>query len=106
VLLGALAAAAAAGLGRALRGRRARLSAPTRAYVRLRSLLGRRIGGLAPSVPPAEVARLFSERVPEGAEDARVVVKIYCESVFGGRFPEKAVETELGERIRRLRKLA
>ena len=40
--------------------------APTRAYLALRRLLARRRGALAPSVPPAEVARLFAAEVPEG----------------------------------------
>ncbi|HEY6052166.1 MAG TPA: transglutaminase-like domain-containing protein, partial [Thermoanaerobaculia bacterium] len=105
-VLGALALFAAAGLWRSLRRRRARIPNATRAYLRLRSLLGRRIGGLAPSVPPAEVARLFSEKVPAGAEDAQAVVKVYCDAAFGGRYPEDSVEAELTERLRRLRKLA
>ena len=78
----------------------------TRAYLRLRSLLGRRMGGLAPSVPPAEVARLFSEKLPAGAEDAQAVVKVYCDAAFGGRYPGEGAEADLAERIRRLRKLA
>ena len=93
-------------LWRGLRRRRARVPDTTRAYLRLRSLLRRRIGALAPSVPPVEVARLFSEKVPAGAEDAQAVVKVYCEAAFGGRYPEESVETEIGERIKRLKKLA
>jgi transglutaminase-like putative cysteine protease len=104
--LAALALFASAGLWRALRRQRARVPRSTRAYLRLRSLLGRRIGGIAPSVPPEEVARLYSEKVPAGAEDAQAVVKVYCDAAFGGRLPENSVEAELGERIKRLRKLA
>ena len=92
-----------------LRGRwrrRARQSAPTRAYVALRKLLAHQKGSLSPAVPPAEVARLFAETVPEGGEDARAVVTIYCETAFGGRPTDAEAEATLRERMRRLRKLA
>ena len=79
---------------------------PTRAYVALRRLLARRRGALAPSVPPAEVARLFATEVPEAGADAARVVAIYCASAFGGSRLRPEVEQELGERLRRLKKLA
>ncbi|MEP6801328.1 MAG: DUF3488 and transglutaminase-like domain-containing protein [Acidobacteriota bacterium] len=102
--LGGIAALAA--LLRFGQGRRRVLPAPTRAYVAVRRLLARRLGRLAPSVPPAEVARLFAEAVPAGADDARAVVTLYCESAFGGRETGKDIEAELGGRLKRLRKLA
>ena len=79
---------------------------PTRAYLALRRLLARRRGALAPSVPPAEVARLFATEVPEAGADAARVVAIYCASAFGGTRLRPEVEEELGERLRRLKKLA
>ncbi len=79
---------------------------PTRAYLALRRLLARRRGALAPSVPPAEVARLFATEVPEAGDDAARVVAIYCASAFGGARLRPEVEQELGDRIRRLKKLA
>jgi hypothetical protein len=85
---------------------RSRQTIPTRAYVTLRRLLSRRTGALSPAVPPAEVARLFQETFPEGADDARAVVTIYCESAFGGRSPDAVTESEVKERVRRLKKLA
>ena len=78
----------------------------TRAYLALRRLLSRRRGGLAASVPPAEVARLFAAEVPEGGPDAARVVAIYCASAFGGARLRPEVEGELRERMSRLRKLA
>jgi protein-glutamine gamma-glutamyltransferase len=80
--------------------------APTRAYLALRRMLARRRGALAPSVPPAEVARLFAAEVPEAGSDAARVVAIYCASAFGGSRPRPEVDAELRERIRRLKKLA
>jgi hypothetical protein len=82
------------------------LSVPTRGYVALRRLLAQRVGTLSPSTPPAEVARLFQESFPEGAEDARAVVTIYCDSAFGGRDTDPTLESEIKERVRRLKKLA
>ena len=79
---------------------------PTRAYLALRRLVARRRGALAPSVPPAEVARLFATEVPEAGADAARVVAIYCASAFGGSRLRPEVEQELGERLRRLKKLA
>jgi transglutaminase-like putative cysteine protease len=79
---------------------------PTRAYLALRRLVARRRGGLSPSVPPAEVARLFAAEVPEGGPDAARVVAIYCATAFGGSSPRPEIERELGERLRRLKKLA
>ncbi len=80
--------------------------APTRAYLALRRLLARRRGALPPSVPPAEVARLFAAEIPEGGADAERVVAIYCASAFGGSRLRPEVERELGDRMRRLKKLA
>ncbi len=91
---------------RSLRARRSRVPAPTRAYLRLRGMLARRLGGLSASTPPAEVARLFAEEVPDAGDDARAVVAIYCESAFGGRDPAPGAQSELVARLRRLRKLA
>jgi hypothetical protein len=85
---------------------RGSIAPATGAYLALRRLLGRRKGGVAPSVPPAEVARLFAEEVPAGREDARAVVAIYCASAFGGVEPEPATLRELSRRVRRLKKLA
>jgi transglutaminase-like putative cysteine protease len=81
-------------------------SPPTRAYLSLRRLLVRRRGALPPSVPPAEVARLFAAEVPEARADAARVVAIYCASAFGGSHLRPEVEEELRERMRRLKKLA
>jgi hypothetical protein len=72
----------------------------------VRGLLARRLGRLAASVPPAEVARLFSQAVPAGEEDARAVVALYCENAFGGREAFREAEADLRARVRRLRKLA
>lgn len=92
-------------LGRRYR-RQARMSPSTRAYVALRRLLARRIGGLSPAVPPAEVARLFGEKVPAGEADARALVTAYCESAFGGKPTDAETEAEIRERLKKLRKLA
>jgi hypothetical protein len=86
--------------------RRASASAATRAYLALRGLLAARIGGLSPSVPPFEVARLFGNAIPPARGDARRVVSIYCASAFGGRPVDREIEQELKERIARLKKLA
>ncbi len=99
---------AAAALGFLLmRRRRGRVPAPaaTKAYLALRHLLSRRLGGISPSVAPAQVARLFAQCAPAGAEDARAVVQIYCASAFGGIVPDSAATHNLAERLRRLRKL-
>jgi transglutaminase-like putative cysteine protease len=85
---------------------RAGVAPATHAYLSLRRLLGRRRGPVAPSVPPAEVARLFAEEVPAGREDAHAVVTIYCASAFGGIEPEPATLRELSLRVRRLKRLA
>ena len=78
----------------------------TRAYVALRQLASRRGGAVSPATPPAEVARLFAQAVPEGEADARAVVETYCASAFGGVEPSEETERELSDRLRRLRKLA
>ncbi len=83
-----------------------RTSAATRAYLAVRRLLSRRRGPLADSVPPAEVARLLAEEVPAAREDAEAVVSLYCASAFGGSALDPDAEHELGERVRRIRKLA
>ena len=57
----------------------------TRGYLELRALLARRDGPVSAATPPAEVARLFGRRVPEGSHDAHAVVELYCASAFGGR---------------------
>jgi hypothetical protein len=80
--------------------------AATRTYLALRALLGRRQGGLAPAVPPEEVARLFEKSVPAAGEDARAVVEAYCEGSFGGRTPAPGADRELRMRWRRLKKVA
>lgn len=85
---------------------RRRISAPTRAYVALRRLLARRVGGLAPSVAPREVARLFGEKTPAGAEDARAIVDVYCADAFGGQTADAQTQADMKTRLRRLRKLA
>lgn len=87
-------------------GRRARMAPTTRAYVALRRLLARRMGGLSPAVPPAEVARLFAEQVPEGEADARALVTAYCETAFGGRPSNEETDAEIRERLKKLKKLA
>ncbi len=91
---------------RLLRSAPAAAPPATRAYLKLRRLLARRRGPLAASVPPAEVARLFAAEVPEGGADAARVVAIYCASAFGGSRPRPEAVEELGERMRRLKKLA
>ncbi|HEY6931111.1 MAG TPA: DUF4129 domain-containing protein, partial [Thermoanaerobaculia bacterium] len=104
-----LALAAAAGLALLIdaeRRRRARVPAPTRAYLALRRLLERRKGALSAAVAPAEVARLVGEALPEGGDDARAVVRIYCASAFGGIAPDPEVLRDLTDRVRRLKKLA
>ena len=78
----------------------------TRAYVALRHLLARRAGALSPAIPPAEVARRVAEALPAGADDARVVVSVYCASAFGARDVGEEEERELQERVRRLKRLA
>ncbi len=83
-----------------------RTPAATRAYLALRRLLSRRRGPLAPSVPPAEVARLLAEELPESRDDAEAVVAIYCASAFGGSRLRPGAERDLAERVRRLRRLA
>ncbi|MEP7131648.1 MAG: transglutaminaseTgpA domain-containing protein [Acidobacteriota bacterium] len=106
----ALAAVGAVGALAALmkfgRARRRAMPPPTRAYLALRRLLARRLGRIAASIPPAEVARLFAQAVPAAAEDARAVVTLYCESAFGGRKTGREIEAELGGRLKRLRRLA
>jgi hypothetical protein len=52
------------------------------------------------------VVRLFASSAPGSAEDARAVVQAYCESAFGGRATEPSIARELGERMKRLKKLA
>ncbi len=99
VLLGLLGA-------RAVQRRREALPPATRAYVALRRALVLRRGGLEPSTPPAEVARLFAEAVPEAREDAAAVVSVYCASAFGGIAPEPDTLRQLDVRLRRLKKLA
>ena len=103
-----LAIAGAAALGLLIdaeRRRRTRVPAPTRAYLTLRRLLERRKGSLSAAVAPAEVARLISESLPQGGEDARAVVRVYCASAFGGIAPDPATLQDLTDRVRRLRKL-
>jgi transglutaminase-like putative cysteine protease len=91
----------------ALRGARRRPAIPpaTRAYIALRRTLARRVGSLAPAVPPAEVVRLLASSAPGSAEDARAVVQAYCESAFGGRATDPSIARELGERMKRLKRL-
>jgi hypothetical protein len=86
--------------------RRAPVSAATKSYLKLRGLLARRLGSVSAATPPGEVARLFGQAVPAGQEDAQAVVAIYCASAFGGRSIDPEVFRELGERVRRLKKLA
>jgi transglutaminase-like putative cysteine protease len=85
---------------------RAGVAPATHAYLSLRRLLGRRKGPVAPSVPPAEVARLFAEEVPAGRDDAAAVVAVYCASAFGGIEPGREELSDLAYRVRRLRRLA
>ena len=80
--------------------------AATKVYLALRTLLGRRQGGLAPAVAPEEVARLFEKAVPEAAEDARAVVAAYCEVSFGDRRPAPAADRDLRARWRRIKRAA
>jgi len=82
------------------------IPAATRTYLALRGLLGQKQGGVAPCVPPEEVARLFEKSVPAAGEDARAVVEAYCEGSFGGRTPVPGADRELRARLRRLKKLA
>jgi protein-glutamine gamma-glutamyltransferase len=91
----------------AARGISRRPSVPptTRAYLALRRLLARRVGRVGPAVAPAEVARLFEAAAPAAGEDARAVVRTYCESAFGGRSTDPATARELRERLKRLRKI-
>ena len=93
-------------LARSFRRRRGGKTPETRAYLALRGLLAHRRGSVSDATPPAEVARLLAEEVPEGRDDAAAVVSIYCASAFGGveAGPEK--RRELVERVKRLRKLA
>jgi protein-glutamine gamma-glutamyltransferase len=78
----------------------------TRAYLALRRLLRRRIGGVGPAVPPAEVVRLFEAAAPGSSEDAAAVVRAYCDHAFGGRSTGPETVREIGERLRRLKKRA
>ena len=107
----ALAAVLGAGLlgwtiWRRLSKTRKRHGPATQAYLALRHLLARKRGAVLPSTPPAEVARLFAETVPESREDARAVVAVYCASAFGGIEPGPDAVRQLSERVRRLKKLA
>jgi len=86
--------------------RRSKLSHATRAYLSLRRLVARKLGALAPSVPPAEVARLLTETFPERGEDAQVVVRVYCADAFGGITPDDRTVQDVRDRVRRLEKLA
>jgi protein-glutamine gamma-glutamyltransferase len=86
--------------------RRASASAGTKAYLSLRRLLAVRTGGLAPSVAPLEVARLFARSVPAGREDADAIVSVYCAASFGGHAVSDAAARDLATRLTRLRKLA
>nr|MDQ5871838.1 transglutaminase domain-containing protein [Acidobacteriota bacterium] len=92
----------------ALKGARRRPAIPpaTRAYLALRRLLAKKLGNLAPAVPPAEVVRLFTTSDPGFGEDARAVVEAYCENAFGGRETDASVARELRERVKRLKKIA
>lgn len=103
---GVLAALALAALAFRLWKRRAPSPAPTRAYLALRRLAGRRAGAVQPSVAPAEVARLFASSRPQGRGDAFAIVDAYCASAFGGRAADAATERDLAVRLRRLKKLA
>jgi protein-glutamine gamma-glutamyltransferase len=87
-------------------GRRERRSPATRAYLALRRLTACRSRAIRPATPPAEVARLFARDLPNGAEDARTVVEVYCASAFGGIDPDEEGVRDLSRRLRRLRKLA
>ena len=102
---GVLAALALSALGLRLWKRRAFLPAPTRAYLALRRLTARRAGFVAPSVAPAEVARLFASAVPQGRGDAFAIVDAYCAAAFGGRTMDADSERDLAVRLARLKGL-
>ena len=91
---------------RALVRLRRALPPSTRAYLALRRSLGRLTGEVAPSLPPAEVARRFAEAAPRGRDDAFAVVAAYCASAFGGIEPDPDTVRDLFARVRRLKKLA
>lgn len=93
-------------LARLLRRARGGKTPETRAYLALRGLLARRRGAVSEATPPAEVARLFAEHVPDGRGDAEAVVSLYCASAFGGLAPGVGERLELAERVKRLRKMA
>jgi hypothetical protein len=78
----------------------------TKIYLRLRGLLARKQGALAPAVAPEEVARLFETSVPAAAEDARAVVVAYCEGSFGERPTTPAGDRDLRARWRRIKRAA
>ena len=78
----------------------------TRAYLTLRRLLASRTGGLSPSVPPLEVARLFGESWPQARDEANAVVSLYCAAAFGGRDLSPEAARDLSHRVNRLKKLA
>jgi hypothetical protein len=48
----------------------------------------------------------LAREAPEGADDARAVVEIYCASAFGGVEPGPEGVRELSARVRRLKRLA
>jgi transglutaminase-like putative cysteine protease len=86
--------------------RRPSIPPATRAYLALRRLLAKRVGRVGPAVAPAEVARLFGAAAPDAADDARAVVRTYCENAFGGRSTDPATARELRDRLRRLKRLS
>ncbi len=90
----------------ARRRNRARVPAATRAYLLVRRMLERRMGFLSPAVPPAQVARLMGESVPQSREDARAIIGLYCASTFGGVEPDEGALEDLTERVRRLKAAA
>ena len=102
---GVLAAALLVAFARRL-VKRVPLPATTRAYLALRRLVARRAGAVAPSVAPAEVARLFASARPQGRGDAFAIVDAYCASAFGGRPVDADTQRDLAVRLRRLKKLA
>jgi hypothetical protein len=85
---------------------RAAANAATKAYLSVRRFLASRIGGLSPSVPPLEVARLLGESLPAARQDADAIVAVYCAASFGGRPVSSEAALDLADRLTRLRKLA
>jgi len=74
---------------------RRRPLSPAAAYLRLRSRLGRAGAPVPGSLPPLGVRRLASERFPEAARPAAVIVDLYVRETYAGEPLEETEREEL-----------